>query len=375
VLPKYWSSIRQCVKPPTQREPDNDYENINRTIRIFRDKAEEAISNALKNNINLSEAYFRNYFGNKYSKPHEKGFFEWFDEYINTNRPNRAEKTISGQSTIYNFFKEYEKDTKTKIDIKTIDMSFFDSLKDFAFIKRGINDNYFARIIRVLKSMLNWSKERGLEISHHYNKFKATEREKEIIFLTIDELMKLYEYKFKNNRLEKARDIYCFGCFTGLRVSDILELNREHIKEGAIHKSIKKTRRNDIIPLNQFSQQIIDKYIYLEDTPLPQISAQKLNDYIKECCQIAGIDSMISMTRFSGGKAIEKHFPKYELITFHTARKTFLTNSIILGMNYMAARGISGHKKDKDFNRYVKIAENFMKNEMEKTWNTIKKKE
>ena len=135
---------------------------------------------------------------------------------------------------------------------------------------------------------------------------------------------------------------------------------------------IKKTKRVDTIPINRFAQEILDKYNDLKDKPLPQISSQKLNDYIKECCEEAKIDTPIRIARHSGSNTIEKTFPKHELITTHTARKTFLTNSIILGMNYMAARGISGHKKDKDFNRYVKIAEDFKHKEMQRTWDLIK---
>lgn len=184
--------------------------------------------------------------------------------------------------------------------------------------------------------------------------------------------MLLYNYNFEQSRHIKARDIYCFGCFTGLRISDILNLKREHIKDDEIHKTIVKTRRTDIIPLNQFAKQILKKYEF-EESPLPKISSQKLNDYIKECCRKAEIKTLINNVTFIGGKPKEQSFPKCELITTHTARKTFLTNSIILGMNYMAARGISGHKKDKDFNRYVKIAEDFKQKEMQKTWDNIGK--
>jgi integrase len=373
VQPKHWSSTRQLVRPPKQREPDNNYENINETIRIFRDKAEEAIRYAQKNKLKFSDAYFKNYFGDKYVKPQDKSFFEWFDDYIESNRPNRAAWTIKGYETVKHFLEEFEKKTKTMIDTNAIDMVFFDSLKNFAFTKKKINDNYFAKIINVLKSMINWAKDRGMEISDHYNKFKASEREKEIIFLTIDELFKLYNHQFQNKRHEKARDIYCFGCFTGLRISDIISLQKEHIRDGKIHKTIKKTKRLETIPINHFAQEILDKYEDLEDSALPQISNQKLNEYIKECCKILEFNELISITRHSGSKTKEITFPKYKLITTHTARKTFLTNSIIMGMNYMAARGISGHKKEKDFDRYVKIAEDFKQKEMERTWDNLEK--
>ncbi|MCX6249802.1 MAG: hypothetical protein NTX61_03525 [Bacteroidetes bacterium] len=63
--------------------------------------------------------------------------------------------------------------------------------------------------------------------------------------------------------------------------------------------------------------------------------------------------------------------PKWKLITNHTARKTFITNSIVLGMNTKTIKDITGHKKDSVFNKYVKISEEFKKLEMERTWDNI----
>lgn len=104
---------------------------------------------------------------------------------------------------------------------------------------------------------------------------------------------------------------------------------------------------------------------------MPIISGQKFNVYIKECCKIAGINTPTTISRFSGQKRIDKTVPKYELITSHTARKTFVTNSLILGMKEMVVRNITGHKKESSFKRYVKIAEDFKQQEMQDTWDKI----
>jgi len=262
-------------------------------------------------------------------------------------------------------------ESRHKIDLNSINMELFDELKNYAFLERKIQDNYLSKIVNVLKSFLNWAKERGTPINDDYRRFTCPEREKEIIFLTIEELMTLYKHKFKNARLDKARDIYCFGCFTGLRISDILELENKHITNDSIEKVIKKTRVRESIPLNKFAIEILQKYKGVNEKPLPSISSQKLNSYIKDCCEEVKINSPFTMTKFSGKTTQEVTMPKYAFITSHTARKTFLTNSIILGMNYMAAKGISGHKRDRNFNKYVKIAEDFKKKEMEKTWNNL----
>jgi hypothetical protein len=104
---------------------------------------------------------------------------------------------------------------------------------------------------------------------------------------------------------------------------------------------------------------------------MPKLSAQKINDHIKDCCEEAGIKTLVNYVDYSGGKAREHTEPKYKLIINHTARKTFITNSIVLGMNTKTIKEITGHNKDSVFNKYVKISEEFKKLEMERTWDNI----
>jgi hypothetical protein len=40
-------------------------------------------------------------------------------------------------------------------------------------------------------------------------------------------------------------------------------------------------------------------------------------------------------------------------------------------MNTKTIKEITGHKKDRVFNKYVKISEEFKKQEMERTWHSI----
>ena len=156
-----------------------------------------------------------------------------------------------------------------------------------------------------------------------------------------------------------------------MRVSDLHNLKRENIRDGQIFKTIVKTHKTEVIPLNQFARAILARYEDLENYPLPKLSAQKINDHIKDCCFDAGITSLVSYVDYSGGKAREHTEPKCKLITNRTARKTFITNSVMLGMNTKTIKDITGHKKDSVFNKYVKISEDFKKLEMERTWDSI----
>ena len=237
--------------------------------------------------------------------------------------------------------------------------------------KRKAKDNYFAKIISNLKAFLTWCYKRGNVKDLTYKDFKATERDKDVIYLTMEELMTLYNFQFASYKRNRARDLFCFMCFTGMRVSDLQNLKRENIRDGQIFKTIVKTHKTEVIPLNQYARAILAKYEDLEIKPLPKLSAQKINDHIKECCEEAGITDLVNYVDYSGGKAREHSEPKYKLITNHTARKTFITNSIMLGMNTKTIKEITGHKKDSVFNKYVKISEEFKKLEMERTWDSI----
>ena len=184
--------------------------------------------------------------------------------------------------------------------------------------------------------------------------------------------MTLYNYDFELEKHARVRDFYCFGCFTGLRFSDLKNLRPSNISENEIKLNIQKTKTIDHrIPLNEYAKAILKKY---EDTiwePLPVISSQKFNKFIKECCQIVKIDTPTSITRYIGTRRLDKTVPKYDLITSHTARKTFVTNSLMLGMKEMVVRNITGHKKEETFRRYVKIAESLKQEEMSKAWGKI----
>ena len=369
---KYWSASKQVVKPNPQHEPENYYDKINKRIDLYEAKMKDVINDAIDKGIPLSDAFIKNrlkyYLENNGSN---KTFFEAFEEYIESNKATRAERTLKGYVTVRNFLKDFEDHTGYKIDYSTINLDSFDRLKDYAYKHRQVLDNYFAKIINVLKAFLNWSVEREYFNSTIHKRFKATEKENEVIFLTMDELFFLMHFKFERERHRKARDIFCFGCFTGFRISDIFQLQRDHVKDGMIVKSIQKTRETERVPLNKFALEILKRYPDDSLSLLPQISSQKLNVYIKECCKIAEIDEPTRIIRYSGNKPVEIVKPKHEFITSHIARKTFITNSLILDMNPKAIKEIVGHKKDSTFNKYLKITEEYKKNQMQNTWDKL----
>src|SRR5699024_4725735 len=102
------------------------------------------------------------------------------------------------------------------------------------------------------------------------------------------------------------------------------------------------------IELNKYAKAILAKY---DDIPfkggkaLPVISNQKMNDYLKEICRIAGIIEPVTKVHYSGAKSLEETFPKYALIGTHAGRRTFVTNCPTMGIPAEVVMKWTGHKK------------------------------
>ena len=157
-----------------------------------------------------------------------------------------------------------------------------------------------------------------------------------------------------------------------MRYGDYKKLKPANIFPNEIKMTTEKVVDVDHrIPLNKFAKEILKTYENTIHFPVPKISLVKLNLYIKECCKLAGINTITEKTYFSGKKRIEKRVPKYKLITSHTGKKTFTTNSLVLGMEVSVIRKIIGNKDEKSMRPYLAIAEDKKQQEMNNSWDKV----
>ena len=368
-----WDKRSERLNSPKKNTSYNYHIEYNKIIDEKEDEVKKLFRYILLNNINPTKSYILEKLENGLQKVNlTHAFFSSFNEFITSSKTTKVPRTIKSYVTTFNFLKDYENFTNSKLTFESIDNTFFEKLQDYTFLERQNKNSYFAFIIKVLKTFMNWSLDKEYHSNLKFKKFKAREDETEVIYLTMDELMRLYNHNFESDRLNQVRDMYVFNSVTGLRISDYKAIKASDIKKDHLVVTIQKTRANNTkIPLNKFSIEILERYKDTIHEPLPIISDQKFNKYIKECCKIVEIDTLITKTRFVGQKRIDITIPKYKLITSHTARKTFVTNSLVLGMKEMVVRNITGHKKEESFRRYVKIAEDFKREEMDNTWNKI----
>jgi integrase len=86
------------------------------------------------------------------------------------------------------------------------------------------------------------------------------------------------------------------------------------------------------------------------------ISSQKFNEYIKTVCRFCGIDELVQITRTVEGKRETAIYAKYELVSSHTARRSFATNAYKAGIPILAIMAITGHSTEKVFMKYVRVS-------------------
>ena len=164
--------------------------------------------------------------------------------------------------------------------------------------------------------------------------------------------MKIYETDCKSERLNRVRDLFLIGAFTGLRFSDFTSITKDNILSSTIHIEQHKTGGKVAIPLHRVVLEIWRKYG--EKLPQP-ISNQKFNNYIKEVCKLAGIDEMEQKNITRGGMRVRQTYKKYELVTSHTARRSFATNLYLSGFPAISIMQITGHRTEKAFMAYIRV--------------------
>ena len=265
-------------------------------------------------------------------------------------------------------------------------MNFRDELTFDFFDERGLN-NYVTYLrdvkemrnstigkqLSFLKWFLRWAFKKGVHQNNAYDSYKPKLKstQKKIIFLTWEELNKLREFEIPTTKqaLDRVRDVFLFQCFTGLRYSDVFNLRRSDIKGDHIEVTTVKTSDSLIIELNNHSKAILDKYkdvAFEDDKVLPVITNQKMNDYLKELAELAGIDEPVRQTYYRGNERIDEVTPKYALLGTHAGRRTFICNALALGIPPQVVMKWTGHSDYKAMKPYIDIADDIKANAMSK---------
>jgi integrase len=230
---------------------------------------------------------------------------------------------------------------------------------------REYSKNYVARLFKHVRTWLKVAQQEG--IKGITNDYKATiylvaNCPIDSVALNFKEVKALANLDLEDNeRLTKIKDIFVFGCLTGLRYSDISrigKLNFTTINKSGSPLSIidvitKKTGERVNVPLHDIAKDIIKR----NGGTLPRVpSNQKYNSYLKELCEFAEMTETVQLRKSVGGKSKVKESIKFENITSHTARRTFATIAYMeFKMPIVLIMKMTGHKSEKEFLKYVQM--------------------
>jgi integrase len=272
-----------------------------------------------------------------FGKPPRHDFFSALDEFVQTQSRERdwEKTTVEKFQWLKNDLTKFSRTKSVHIEFESIDIPFFEKLSEY-YLEAGRLNSTIQKKIELLKWFLNWSFKRGINRNIKYKSYQAKKKQvKNILnrlFLSWDELMRVYNLKIAGESLGRIRDVFCFGCFSGLRWSDLKRLRHSDIREGKIVLTMQKEPEMISVPLNEFAQAILKKYEDLTEFALPVISNQQMNHKLRELGALAELDEVITLVKFQGNTRIEIRKTKADLLTCHVARRTFISNGLYLGI-------------------------------------------
>lgn len=230
----------------------------------------------------------------------------------------------------------------------------------------GLKLNTIGKAIKHLRGFIKDRVKRKIVKPIDLSDFKIPEEESDAIYLTYEEIAKIYQTDLsEHSHLTEYRDLFVLACLTGLRFSDFSTLRPEDLQRDMLYKKQEKSDHWVIIPLRHeakliFTRQFRDR--------IPELTNPEFNRHIKTIGKLAGITQIVKFSYKKGNQTITVIKPKYEWITSHTARRSFCTNEFLAGTPVEFIMKISGHKRTKDFYKYIRITSEEAARKIKELW-------
>ncbi|MBS9767729.1 MAG: tyrosine-type recombinase/integrase [Flavobacteriaceae bacterium] len=288
-------------------------------------------------------------------------FFRIYDEFLEERENDCTGNSIS-KTTVkryqYNkkLLEEFQNAYKVKISLGGFTDKVYNKFLKYCIEKKEHSANTIHRNVGLLKTFLYWALNKKYTYNNDFIKFKTPSKFRtDEIALKMEQVKELYAFDLGERKgLERVRDLFVFGCTTGMRFGNYSKISKEDIQGDFIRViDLKSKSKNLSIPLNPISKEILEKYDY----DLPKISNQKMNEYIKEVFKKAGFDEEIKKTMKYGDELVEIKSFFYERISSHTARRTFITIMKNQRVPDKVIMSITGHKNLNVFNTYYRPSE------------------
>jgi integrase len=369
VNPKHWNADEYRVRK-THKEAESinhaldkiagDYRKAYRTLKAENKKI---TNEALKIQIDKTNNKVRS----------NRTLFGFISEFIEKAEGRVKHGTIKSYKTTEAVLNRFKLHKRKGFDFDDIDMNFYDDFFNFLTKELEYSANTVGKHIKNLKVFMNEANQRGVSNNLEFLKkgFKVPKEDIDNVYLSEDEIMDLYQLDL-SGKLAYARDLFIVGCYTGLRFSDFSQIKRENIRNDMISLRTQKTGELVSIPVHPLIKEIMMKYKGKFANSLPPAFAnQVMNGYLKKIGEMAGLTEPFIISKTIAGKKEERTFKKYEIITTHTARRSFATNLFLQEFPAISIMKITGHRSEKNFMNYIKLTPHQNAEKLRKHWQNI----
>lgn len=312
VNPSQWLNNKQKAHPPNEH---NKF--INSQLSLIKNEINQAfLFLQLQKSDFDTEKIYKQYKGETQNE--DKTLMDVF------NYHNNKMKSLVGIECSINSWERYHnthnhikdflwsKFKRKDMKLKDMQFSFITDFEYFLKVEKKFKPTTTYRSVGRFRKVIRVAVAMDYLVKDPFLLYRTKEPKKEIVYLTMEELKSIENHKFASNRLQHVADMFIFCCYTGLAFQEMANLKREHITKKFddnlwIEMYRQKTNRKFSVPLLSKAIAILDKYLE-QGNPLPVISNQRFNSYLKEIAEITGI---------------------YKTLTHHIARKTFATTILL----------------------------------------------
>lgn len=377
VKPEHWDDKKKWIKRASPQ-----FEEIDLVLTKITSKLGEILSYAVENAIDPTVDYIlleleknREY----EQRSNRVDMFKTLELYIEEKAPHVSKDQVKDYKTLRKHLTNFKEHSSQPVTFRNLNLKFYNEFMDYLFYKAvkpdgsvGLVTNSAGKVVRLLKSFVNYQVAKGVIPVVDMKNFKVVEEETDAIYLNEKELEAIYKLDLSDDQeLEEIRDIFIVGCYTGLRYSDLSTLNSEHIDHinGNINIKQRKVHKAVVIPMIDYVPDILNKYNY----ELPKVHSNKFNERVKELGQKIKLNQKVEIVRKKGNQRVTEISKKSDLISSHTCRRSFCTNMYLSGFPAEELMKISGHKSPAAFMRYIKVDNQQAANRLKKLRNSLNK--
>ena len=351
-----WDKNKQQVKGK-----DEEAQSLNNYLKAIKAKLYQKEAELLERGFVITAELLRDAYFDKVESLKEKSLFEVFEEH------NQEQEKLVGNGvskatywiSVYTvrLLKEFvqQKYKREDLYLRELNLNFIQAFHSFLKIDKGMAQNSSTKHLKLLKKIINLAVANSYMSINPFITYKVEREPVEIDFLDEEELRKIINFDTPLPRLERAKDMFLFGCFTGLSYIDIKTLAPEHFEKDNtgriwIKKRRVKTGVLSRIPLLPIAKLILDKYKGGEKL-LPIQDPADINKYLKDIAILCDIKKRI---------------------TFHTSRHTFAsTVTLANNISLEVVSKMLGHTNTRMTNHYAKLIDKCIGEQMDKLMDTF----